>query len=194
MAEAAAKKKKKGGGNPPEAPAQPASAARGSGRTSPLRETLRLPEMVPMPEAFRQALGREPGARYLEPGLYDGFGRKLGTLGETHPGARIVIQFAGVTFVWGVFSRRLEPGQEGWLTLSNVPGVMPITPFFNEWDRKRSEPRLGDALLPLLSSERGRDTARVAGRNDGDDDVHAAAGLIVSQDLELPPRGGGGGR
>jgi hypothetical protein len=195
MAEADVKRKKRSGDEPEEAAAPEASAAaRGSGRRSALRDSLRLPEMVPMPEAFRQSLNREPGARYLEPGLYDGFGRKLGTLRETHPDARIVIQFAGVTFVWGVFSRRLAPGQEGWLTFENVPGVMPITPFFNEWDRKRSEPKLGDALLPLLSSERGRGVARVAGRNESDGDVLAAAGLIVSQDLELPPRGGGGGR
>ena len=111
--------------------------------------------MVPMPKDFRDALRRGPEARYLDPGLYDGFGRRLGGLETAHRDARVVIQFAGVTFVWGAFSRRLEPGQEGWLSFENVPGSMPITSFFNEWDRDLSRPPLGDALMPLLSSQRG---------------------------------------
>ena len=190
MAEADVKKRKPSGGAAAEGVAEEESVARGTGRPSPLRESVRLPDMVPMPEKYSTLLRREPGARYLEPGLYDGFGRKLGTLQDTHPATRVLIEFAGVTFVWGVFSRELEPGQEGWLTFHNVPGTTPITPFFNEWDRERTEPSLGEALTPLLSSERGRDVARVAGRNDGDDPLLAAAGLIVSQDLDLPPRGG----
>jgi len=157
---------------------------------APLRETLLLPPMVPMPRSFREGLGRGPDAQYLEPGLYDGLGKKLGALGDTAPQAQLVIEFAGVTFVWGVFHHHLEPGQQGWLTFENVPGVMPITPFFNEWDGERCEPKLGDALLPLLSSERGRDVARVAGRNDGDQPLTVAAGFIVAQDLDLPPRRG----
>jgi hypothetical protein len=153
----------------------------------PLRESVRLPDMVRMPKHFREGLGRGPEARYLEPGLYDAYGRKVGELFDTSPDARVVVQFAGVTFVWGAFGRRLEPDQQGWLRFENVPGSMPITPFFNEWDRDEAKPSLGDALLPLLSSERGRDVARVAGRNDGDDAVWAAAGFIVSQELDLPP-------
>lgn len=164
----------------------------GQGRERPpiLDETVRLPEMVSMPAQYARALGRPPETtRYLEPGLYDVHGRKVGGLREASPRARTVIEFAGVTFVWGAFSRPLEPGEEGWLTFLNVPGTMPITPFFSEWDAKRSEPKLGDALLPLLSSQRGRDVARVVGRNDGAKRVLAAAGFIVSQDLDLPPSG-----
>lgn len=165
----------------------PSDYATSNGGDHPLRESVRLPDMVQMPKRYRDALGLGLEARYLEPGVFDAFGRRLGNLDASEPDARVVIQFAGVTFVWGVFDKELAPGQQGWLTFENVPGAMPITPFFSEWDRERSGPQLGDALLPLLSSQRGRGVARVAGRNDGDEAVSAAAGFIVSQELDLPP-------
>lgn len=165
-----------------------AESERASKDPTPLRESVRLPDPVQMPEHYRKSLGRGPEARYLEPGIYDAYGRRLGGLHDHHPNARVVIQFAGVTFVWASFSRELKPEQQGWLTFENVPGVMPITPFFGEWDEDRVGPDLGDALLPLLSSERGRERARVAGYNASDDEVPACAGFIVSQDLDLPPR------
>lgn len=159
-----------------------------------LSETLRLPDMVPMPEDFAKALGRDPATtKYLEPGLYDARGNKLGGIDDVVPEARVVIEFAGVTFVWGVFSRPLDAGEQGWLSFTNIPGTTPITPFFSEWDHDRCVPRIGDALLPLLSAQRGRDCARVAGRNDFRGPVPAAAGYIVAQDLDLPPRPDGGG-
>lgn len=154
-----------------------------------LSETLRLPDMVLMPEDFAKVLGRDPATtKYLEPGLYDRRGKKLGELDEVIPEARVVVEFAGVTFIWGVFSRPLNAGEQGWLSFKNVPGTTPITPFFSEWDHDNCVPRLGDALLTLLSAQRGRDRARVVGRNEFHGPVPAAAGYIVAQDLDLPPK------
>lgn len=154
--------------------------------TKVLEDHVYLPEMTPMPADFIAILGREPGATYVAPGLYTATGAKLAGVQEKNSEARMVIEFAGVTFIWAVFAQKLEPGQEGWLTFHNVDGTAPITPFFSEWDREGCVPKLGEALLPLLSAQRGRNMARVVGRNDGDEPVLVAAGFIYAQDLDLP--------
>ena len=155
-------------------------------RVQVLEDHVYLPEMTPMPTDFIAVLGREPEAKYYAPGLYSPTGAKLAGVQEKNSKARMVIEFAGVTFIWAVFGEELQPGEEAWLTFHNVDGTAPITSFFSEWDREGCVPKLGDALLPLLSSQRGRNVARVVGRNDGDKPVLAAAGFIFAQDLDLP--------
>lgn len=150
-------------------------------------EYIRLPDMVPLPDHYAQAMGLPLGkVRYLEPGFYDGSGNKLSDLQNPVPGARVVIEFAGVSFVWGVFSEGLRAGQRGDMTFTNVPGTGPLTPFFNEWDPIESKPRLGAALFTLLACERGRGIARTSGQNTYDADLPAAAGFIVSATVNMP--------
>lgn len=153
-----------------------------------LVEYIRLPEMVPLPPNYAQLMGPE---KYLEPGFFDEFGNKLGGLHdnispEKADRVRVVIEFAGVTFVWGVFSRPLLAGQRGSMLFTNVPGTGPITPFFNEWDTDQCLPRVGDALFTLIASQRGRGTAKVVGQNTYGADLTAAAGFIVSTLVNMP--------
>jgi hypothetical protein len=149
-----------------------------------LTEYIRLPDMVPLPDPYAQIM-RGP-APYLEPGLYDAHGKKLGGLKETIPEARVVIEFAGVSLVWGVFSVPLLAGQRGDMIFTNVPGTGPQTPFFNEWDTAACLPRVGEALFTLIACQRGRGVTKVVGRNTYGADLHAAAGFIVSALVNMP--------
>lgn len=148
-----------------------------------LVEHVRLPKMVPLPEAYAKVMGPE---RYLEPGLYDAYGNKLGGLQEVIPEARVVIEYAGVNFVWGVFSLPLLAGQKGDMIFTNVPGTSPLTAFFNEWDRGQCVPRISDALFTLIACQRGRNVARVVGQNTFGADLTVAAGFIVSVLVNMP--------
>ena len=151
-------------------------------------EQLRLPDLVPLPDAYCDVMNLPRGVpRYMEPGLYDAHGRKLGGLQDVVPETRVVIEFAGVTLIWGVFEHRLRGGFRGEMTFHNCPGTAPITSFFNEWDTRIVQPIIGEALFELVSSERGRDAARVSATNCSDRDLVVAAGYIISLSVEMPP-------
>src|SRR5262249_14854602 len=95
-------------------------------------EQLRLPDLVPLPDAYCDVMNLPRGVpRYMEPGLYDADGGKLGGLQDVVPETRVVIEFAGVTLIWGVFEHRLRGGFRGEMTFHNCPGTAPITSFFN---------------------------------------------------------------
>jgi hypothetical protein len=122
----------------------------------------------------------------MEAGLYDAQGRKLGGPGDVVPEARVVVEFAGVTLIWAVFEHKLRGGVRGDMTFHNCPGTAPITSFFNEWDTRTVQPIIGEALFELVSSERGRDVARVCATNCSERDLVVAAGFIVSLSVEMP--------
>jgi hypothetical protein len=149
-----------------------------------LTEYIRLPDMTPLPDPYAQIMGGP--APYLEPGLYDAYGKKLGGLKEKIPEARLVIEFAGVSLVWGIFSTPLLAGQRGDMVFTNVPGTGPQTPFFNEWDPLECVPRVSDALFTLIACQRGRWVTKVVGRNTYGADLPAAAGFIVSALVGMP--------
>jgi len=150
-------------------------------------EYIRLPDMVVLPDSYAKAMRLKPGsARYMEPGFYDGDGNKLGDLADHVANAKVVIEFAGVSFVWAAFSNQLEAKQRGDMLFENLPGTAPVTPFFSEWDPLASEPRIGSARFTLMSAQRARNAVKVVGRNDGDADLFAAAGFIVSANVPMP--------
>ena len=154
-------------------------------------EQIILPEMTPMPGKYWRDLLRSPDpVDYLKPGYYDAYGRWLGDLKQQNPEARVIIEFAGVTFIWGIFSRKLEPGERGDMFFNGVPGTGPITSFFTEWDTASGLPCIskGRGYLSLIASMRGRNTAKIAGENHYSRAVSAAAGFIVSQNVDMPPR------
>jgi hypothetical protein len=123
----------------------------------------------------------------MEPGLFDAEGHKLGGLNDAVSGVRSVIEFAGVTFIWGVFKHKLRAGQRGDLIFHNCPGTAPITSFFNEWDTSTNLPIIGDALFELVSSQRGRNIAKVSAINHSNKDLVVAAGYIISAAVDMPP-------
>jgi hypothetical protein len=173
------------------------------------KEVLHLPDMVPLRKDYAKVMHPDLDVdhmdpqdprwpRYLEPGVYDKDGHRLGGLDYRpaggRPKPRLFIEFAGVTFVWGVFDRPLRGGEEGRMLFKNVPGTGPITPFFGEWDPAADVPRVGDALFLLIASQRGRGEAQVVGRNTSQADLPAAAGFIVSQTVGMPEEEDGAGR
>lgn len=146
-----------------------------------------LPDMTPMPSKYwRDLLRQTDPVDYLKPGIYDGYGKWLGDLKQkVPPEGRVIIEFAGVTFVWGVFSQPLRAGQRGDMIFRNMPGTGPITPFFTEWDIEAGYPRVGDAIITLIASMTGRNIARLVGQNLYSEDLSAAAGFIISQNVDI---------
>ena len=146
-----------------------------------------LPEMTPMPSQYwRDLLRQTDPVDYLKPGLYDGYGKWLGDLKQKPPPeTRVIVEFAGVTFVWGVFSQPLRAGQRGDMIFRNMPGTGPITSFFTEWDIDSGYPRVSDAIFTLIASMNGRNIARIVGQNLYTEDLPAAAGFIISQNANI---------
>jgi|SRR5215470_8531105 len=158
-----------------------------------LTERIILPEMTPMPAKYwRDLLRSTEPVDYLKPGVYDAYGQWVCGLHDEdkEKRGRVFIEFAGVTFVWGVFSRELKPGERGDMFFTGAPGTGPITSFFTEWDPATGLPRIskGRGYLSLIASMRGRNTARVAGENHYGKALYAAAGFIVSQNVDMPPK------
>ena len=147
-----------------------------------------LPELVRLPDNYVKVMRQDPNVPhlYMEPGYYDEHGHKLGTLQDHVANARVVVEFAGVTFVWGAFEDVLQAGQQGDMIFRGVPGTAPITPFFSEWNPTDSTPRVGPSLFSLVAAQRGRDEARVVGQNMGNADLPAAAGFIISIQVDMP--------
>lgn len=146
-----------------------------------------LPDMTPMPSKYwRDLLRQTDPVNYLKPGVYDAHGKWLCDLKQkVPPSARVIVEFAGVTFIWGVFSKPLRAGQRGDMIFRNMPGTGPITPFFTEWDRETGYPRLSDAILTLIAAMTGRNMARLVGQNIYSAERAAAAGFIISQNVDI---------
>ncbi|HEV2990755.1 MAG TPA: hypothetical protein VG759_20120 [Candidatus Angelobacter sp.] len=147
-----------------------------------------LPDLVRLPDNYVKVMRQDPSVPhyYMAPGYYDENGNKLGELKDKVSNARVVVEFAGVTFVWGAFEELLEAGQRGDMIFHNVPGTAPITPFFSEWSPDESAPRISPTLFGLLAAQRGRNEARVVGQNLGNADLPAAAGFIISIQVDMP--------
>jgi hypothetical protein len=157
------------------------------------RDWVKLPELTPIPEVYEPMMGK--GQVWLAPGYYDQNGQLLPGSDPNPlkrftqpapPETRVVIEYAGVNLVWGVFAEQLAPGEQGEMTFENTPGSGPITPFFNEWDKVAQVPRVTDAFFALVASMRGKQIAKVVGVNTHNSDRWAAAGMIVSQMVEMP--------
>ena len=155
-----------------------------------LTEYVTLPDMTPMPSKYwRDLLHQTDPVVYLKPGIYDAYGKWLGDLSqETPAGARVIVEFAGVTFVWGVFSQPLRAGQRGDMIFRNLPGTGPVTSFFTEWDVYAGYPRVSEAIFTLIASMNGRNIARIVGQNLHSEDLPAAAGFIISQNVDINER------
>ena len=158
-----------------------------------------------MPGDYQRLLRNPDPLDYFKPGIYDAQGNWLCPIKESQDDkdgkahreylhklseGRVFIEFAGVTFVWGVFRQSLKPGQMGDMFFDNVPGTGPITSFFTEWDRKTGLPKIDEqesqGYVSLIASMRGRNTARIAGRNHQGRELLAAAGFIISQNVDMP--------
>jgi hypothetical protein len=116
----------------------------------------------------------------LENGFYDQFGQPVAD--GARP--RLVLhalppESAPPIQCWGVFERRLEPDQYGFLIFTNVPGQTVPGGAFTEWDEAASTPTFAeDRLMVLYSTQRALGAARVVGRNAAEQPVAAAAGLL----------------
>ena len=161
--------------------------------TSVSKDSVTLPPLSAIPPAYEPIMGK--GQLWLPPGYYDQKGMLLSGSDKdplnrfkrpAPPGTRIVIEYAGVNFVWGIFSKELEPGAQGEMTFHNTPGSGPITPMFNEWDTVGHLPRVTDSFFALVAAMRGEHVARIVGVNTHNSDRWAAAGMIVSQMAEMP--------
>lgn len=152
-----------------------------------LTERVVLPPMVLLPDNYCDVMGVPRGvARWMASGYYDRAGNLIGTLQDNRPGAPVIVEYAGVTFVWAVFAEKLGPGCLGEMIFENCPGTAPITSFFNEWNLSTGLPEIGDGLFELFSSQRGRNIAKVSAVNRGRHARTVAAGFIVSAAVEMP--------
>ena len=143
--------------------------------------------MTLLPDVYGDVMGVPRGvARWIASGYYDRAGRLLGDLKANCPGAPVIIEYAGVSFLWAVFANKLAPGCLGEMIFENCPGTAPITSFFNQWNVTTGQPEIGDGLFELVSSERGRDIARVSAVNRGRQAQYVAAGFIVSAAVGMP--------
>lgn len=126
----------------------------------------------------------------LEIGLYDQFGNPLP---DSAVPARLVVDLtppAPIYHFWAVFARPIAPGTVGIMTFLNLPGDLPASGAFTEWDRGENVPVLRDAVLTRMSVQRGTGAARVAARNDSPDPRVCAAGIVIGS-LGSIARGGG---
>ncbi len=91
------------------------------------------------------------------------------------------------SFIWGSFTRPLQPGQFGCLTFTNVPGTYLIGVSFNEWDAFDNHPKIGDARFALVSIQRAPGEVRAIGRNLHHKEAQAAVGIVVADDASYYP-------
>ncbi|HEV2990757.1 MAG TPA: hypothetical protein VG759_20130 [Candidatus Angelobacter sp.] len=99
----------------------------------------------------------------------------------------LYITVKDTSFMWGVFSYKLEAGQRGEMIFTNVPGTFLVGICFNEWDTDSNEPKLSEGLLTLVSAQRGEGVFRVIGKNASDHAVYAAVGITVADDASYQP-------
>ena len=103
-------------------------------------------------------------------------------LGRPNPGGRCFITPANTAFIWGVFEYRLEPGQQGEMNFTKIPGTFLVGTSFTEWDDKTNLPTITDALLTLIAIQRGDGNIRVVGRNVSNRPIIAAAGIVIGDE------------
>lgn len=128
-------------------------------------------------------------------GRYDDSGRRIHDEHERVGGPerpRLYLTVLDTAFLWGVFSRKLKPGECGHMTFTNAPGTFLVGVSFTEWDPSCEEPVISDGsrdenrdvrayeYLSLISGERGRDLVRVTGRNHYRRPVYAAVGIVLA--------------
>ena len=126
----------------------------------------------------------------LEVGRFNAWGEKDET-GNVFIGPKAL----GITNVWAVLSRPLQPGQRGEMTLENVPGTKVINGIVSEWIpgaqgdwgpgfgndklKKLNIPYFGIALIAGIGLQRGENAVKVVGLNTFQAEVHMAAGIII---------------
>jgi hypothetical protein len=130
-------------------------------------ESSTLAEFIQFPEQIRT-------------GRYDAFGRRS-------PRGNLFITVKDTSFIWGAFTKALKPGQLGCLTFTNVPGTFLIGVSFNEWDPFEHAPRISEARFGLISIQRAPEEIRVIGKNLHDQELPAAAGIVVADDASYYP-------
>jgi len=116
----------------------------------------------------------------IRTGRYDAFGRRSVR-------ANLYISVKDTSFIWGVFTKPLKPGQLGELNFTNVPGTFLIGVSFNEWDPFEHAPKLGEARFALISIQRAPNRIRAIGRNLHHHETHAAVGIVVADDASYYP-------
>jgi hypothetical protein len=140
-------------------------------------EYVRLPDAADMPP---------PGESWR----YDAQGRR------TDDGNVIITNY-GVQFVWLRFQEQVLAGQIATMVVSNlftwIVGGPEITAACvmdgaaTEWDMSTNGPTISDAVIELISVERGMGVGRVVCRNTYDADLWVAAGIAAPIALFLPP-------
>lgn len=111
----------------------------------------------------------------------------------------VIITNYGVQFVWMRFQEPVLAGQIATMNVGNlvtqIVGGPEITTACvmdgaaTEWDRSTNAPAISDAVIELISVERGMGVGRVVCRNTYDADLWVAAGIAAPIALFLPPGG-----
>ncbi len=105
----------------------------------------------------------------------------------------------GVQFIWARFREPVKAGQVATMVVTNlvsrvdgglVTAACVMDGAATEWNMSTNLPVISDAVVELISVERGMGTGRVVCRNTYDDDLYIAAGFAAPISIPgLPPQG-----
>lgn len=133
-------------------------------------------EYVRLPDAARM-----PGSGMT--GIYDAHGNPDET-------GNVIIENYGVQFVWLRFQEPVLAGQIATMVITNLVTQAPFsTPACvmdgaaTEWNMSINGPAISDAVIELISIERGMGVGRVVCRNTYDADLWVAAGIAAPMRL-----------
>ncbi len=111
----------------------------------------------------------------------------------------VTITTLGVQFIWARFSQPVKAGQVATMVVRNLnsslvqngrallaTGASVMDGAATEWDPSTDQPVFGDAVVELLSIERGVGIGRIVCRNTYDADLHIAAGFAAPIALFVP--------
>jgi hypothetical protein len=100
--------------------------------------------------------------------------------GKPDPNGSVIISSFGVQFIWARFLRPVKAGQVAMMVFSNLPAIgVVMDGAATEWNIRTNEPTFGEAVVQLISIERGFEVARIVCRNDSESCLDIAVGMAA---------------
>ncbi len=99
--------------------------------------------------------------------------------GIEDPQGTVMISTIAVNFIWARFTVPVKSNQVATMVFSNIPAATIADGAATEWDMATNQPTFGEAIVTLLSIERGVDAGRIICRNLFHADIWLAAGFGV---------------